>query len=206
MIRLVGKEPVMNTGAHWHPPRFYRRLRRLAANRVGAFVLLVSIVVVGLTLFISLLSTHAESVVRVAGILVLLFSPALLFATALTGAAAVRAVWRRLVDHRDNGIPQPDRPPIEKLAADLRRLLRLHDELTRSADVATHAWRLRALEGAIAICATQAARSLDVPHSDPPTPGGFVHKPQLRRLLRALAAAGLVLPPAVGLLAPDRRH
>jgi hypothetical protein len=28
----------------------------------------------------------------------------------------------------------------------------------------------------------------------------------LRRLLRALAAAGLVLPPAVGLLAPETRH
>ena len=85
-------------------------------------------------------------------------------------------------------------PPIEKLAADLRRLLWNHDKVPRSADVAMCAGRLRALEGAIAICATQAARSLDVPYPDPPKPGGLDQKPQLRLLLRALAAAGLVLP------------
>jgi len=119
---------------------------------------------------------------------------------------ALRAVWSRLVAQREDGVPQPDRPPIEKLAADLRRLLWQHDSVTRSVDVAMYAWRLRALEGAITICATQAARSLDVPHPDPPMPGGFIHKPQLRRLLRSLAAAGLVLPPGVGLLAPETRR
>ena len=96
-------------------------------------------------------------------------------------------------------------PPIEKLAADLRRLLWQHEMVTHSTDVVTYALRVQALEGAITICATQAARALDVPYPDPPTLGGYVHKPQLRRLLRALAAAGLVLPPAVGLLAPDSR-
>jgi hypothetical protein len=151
-------------------------------------------------------STHASGIVRVAGIAFLLLSPALLIATALGGAGAARTVWRRLADRRNDRAPQPDGPPIEKVAADLRRLLWQHDRVARSADVAMHAWRLRALEGAILICATQAARSLDVPEPDPPAPGGFVHKAQLGRLLRALAAAGLVLPPAVGLLAPDRHH
>jgi hypothetical protein len=121
-------------------------------------------------------------------------------------ARPLRLIWRRLVDRRGDCGPQPHGPPIERLAADLRRLLWQHERLTRSPDVAMWSGRLRALEGAISICATQAARALDVPYPDPPAPGGVVHKPQLRRLLRALAAAGLVVPPEVGLLAPDPRH
>jgi hypothetical protein len=121
-------------------------------------------------------------------------------------ARPLRLIWRRLVDRRDDSGPHPDGPPIEKLAADLRRLLWQHDRVTRSADVAMWSGRLRALEGAICICATQAARALEVPCPDPPAPGGVVHKPQLRQLLRALAAAGLVVPPEVGLLAPDPRY
>jgi hypothetical protein len=115
-------------------------------------------------------------------------------------------IWRRLVDRREDCGPQPDGPPIERVAADLRRLLWQHDRVTRSADVAMWSGRLRALEGAISICATQAARALDVPYPDPPAPGGVVLKPQLRRLLRALAAAGLAVPAEVGLLAPDPRY
>jgi hypothetical protein len=122
------------------------------------------------------------------------------------GTRAVRAVWHRLVGRRDRSDPQPAGPPIEKLAADLRRLLWNHDKVTRSADVAMCAGRLRALESAIVICATQAARSLDVPYPDPPALGARVQKPRLRRLLRELAAAGLVLPHSVALLVPDGRH
>ena len=122
------------------------------------------------------------------------------------GLRTVRAVWHRLVGRRDRGGPQPAGPPIEKLAADLRRLLWSHDRITRSADVAMCAWHLRALEGAIVICATQAARSLDVPYPDPPPIGGPVQRPQLSRLLRALAAAGLVLPHSVTLLVADGPH
>jgi hypothetical protein len=65
--------------------------------------------------------------------------------------------------------------------------------------------RLRALQAAITICAIQAARALEVPYPDPPTDAGL-DTPQLRRLLLALAAAGLVLPPAVRLLTPDGRR
>jgi hypothetical protein len=49
----------------------------------------------------------------------------------------------------------------------------------------------------------QAARALGVAH--PARPAFEVETAQLRRLLRALSAAGLVLPPKAGLLAPDRR-
>jgi hypothetical protein len=84
-------------------------------------------------------------------------------------------------------------------------LLWHHDRVARSIDVAMRAGHLRALEGAITICATQAARALDVPCPDRPPHGGL-DKPQLRPLLRALAAAGLALPPEVGLLAPRGRR
>jgi hypothetical protein len=176
-----------------------------ARHPAGVFVLLaIAIVVGGLGPFIAGPSTHTAGIIRVAGIVVLMLSPTLLIATALYAPRGVRVVWRRLVDWRDDSTPQPSGPPIEQLAADLRRLLWHHDRLKQSTDVARRAWHLRALESAITDCATQAARALDVPYPDPPTHGGF-DKPQLRRLLRALAAAGLVLPPAVGLLAPDRR-
>jgi hypothetical protein len=198
----------MDAGARARPLRLSRRLRRLSGSlSAGRFLLFVVLIAVAVfILFISVLSTHVAGVVRVAGIVVLVLSPALTFAAVLCAPRVVRAVWRRLVDHRDDTDPQPDGPPIERLAADLRRLLWQHERVTRSADAAMWSGRLRALEGAISICAMQAARSLDVPYPGPPIPGGVVHKPQLRRLLRALAAAGLVVPLEVGLLAPDPRH
>jgi hypothetical protein len=129
-------------------------------------------------------------------------------------------VSRLFTDRRAGNNPQPTGPPIEQLAADLRRLLWQHDTNRQATDelrrrekagdtqtpiiVEIRARRLRTLEGAITDCATQAARALDVPH--PNAPGyGRLDNPQLRRLLRDLAAAGLVLPPAVGLLASDGR-
>jgi hypothetical protein len=197
----------MNAGAR---PRLLRssgrlrRLRRLAARRpAGKLLLALAIAVAALTLVVT--SLAAAGIVRAAGIMLLLLSPTLLVATAMYGAGAVRAVRDRLADWRDGGIPQPDGPPIEKLAADLRRLLWDHDRITQSTDGAMSTLRLRALQAAITICAIQAARALEVPYPDPPTDAGL-DTPQLRRLLRALAAAGLVLPPAVRLLAPDGRR
>jgi hypothetical protein len=134
-------------------------------------------------------------------------------------AKIVRAVLLRLSDRRARNNPQPTRPPIEQLAADLRRLLWLHhgiqaaDALRRrerpgdpdtTVIVAVRARRLWALEGAIARCAAQAANALDVAHPDVPLDTGL-DTSRLRRLLRDLAAAGLVLPLTVGLLAPDER-
>jgi DNA-binding helix-hairpin-helix protein with protein kinase domain len=89
--------------------------------------------------------------------------------------------------------PRPQHPPIERLAADLRRLLRAYDTLSHSPDVAARAAHLRALEAALADCASETARALGVPY-----PPGDRHTPlpksELRLLLRDLAAAGLVLP------------
>lgn len=147
---------------------------------------------------------HA-GIIRAAGTVILLLSPTLLVATALYSVGAVRAIRDRLTDRGDRDTPQPANPPIEKLAADLRRLLWHHHRLTQSTEFAISALRLWALQAAITICATQAARALDVPYPDPPADAGL-GTPELRRLLRSLAAAGLVLPPAVRLLAPDSRR
>ena len=148
------------------------------------------------------MSVELASVLRVAGIVLLILSPALLFGIATLVHRCVRAVRRRIADRRQDPGPWATGPPIEQIAADLRRLLWQHDLFTRSPDVAMWGRRLRDLEVAITYQATQAASALGVPHPDPPLLQGF-DEPQLRWLLRALAAEGLALPPAVVLLAPD---
>jgi DNA-binding transcriptional ArsR family regulator len=197
----------MKSGAHARRLRLSARLRRSAVrNPVGAFVLIaVSIAGTGLVPLLAGGSTHAPVVIRVAGIVAMLLAPVLSIAAVLYAARVGRAIRSRLADRRDSRTPWTANPPIEKLAADLRRLLWNHDMVMRSIDVARSTWRLRVIEGAITICATQAARALEVPYPDPPPDGGL-HQPQLRRLLRALADAGLVLPSGVGLLAPDRHR
>jgi hypothetical protein len=80
-----------------------------------------------------------------------------------------------------------------------------HGRLKRSPDVARRAFRLGVLESTISDCAKQAARVLDLACPNPPTRAGF-DTPQLRRLLRALAATGLVLTPAAALLGLDHPH
>jgi hypothetical protein len=93
--------------------------------------------------------------------------------------------------------PQPIGPPIEQLAADLRRLLRLHAELNASAQAAMRAHRVWAVEAAIRVRALEAAKALDVSFQEPDGPGG-PPRGDLCGQLRALAAAGLVLPEKVG--------
>jgi len=127
----------------------------------------------------------------------------------LLGAAAVYAprCWQAAAGYwetRRPKPPQPYGPPIEQLAADLRRLLRLHGELTASAALAMRAHRLWAVEAAIAVRATEAARALGVPHREPETPGAL-RRDELVTLLRALSAAGLVLPAKVGPFTSDGR-
>ncbi|GGK91205.1 hypothetical protein [Mangrovihabitans endophyticus] len=110
------------------------------------------------------------------------------------------ALWSR----RQPSEPVPYGPPIEKLACDLRRLLRLHDELTASAHLAMRAHRLWAVEAAIGARALEAARALDVPHREPELPGALTRE-ELGGLLRDLSGAGLVLPAAVGPFTADGR-
>lgn len=120
------------------------------------------------------------------------------YAPKLCGFIADRWPGRKVTE------PQPAGPPIEQLAADLRRLLRLHGELTTSALLAMRAHRLWAVEAAIAFRAVEAARALDVPHREPETPGAL-SRSELLALLNALSAAGLVLPAKVGPFTSDGR-
>ncbi|MEV6303599.1 hypothetical protein AB0M02_29605 [Actinoplanes sp. NPDC051861] len=99
---------------------------------------------------------------------------------------------------------QPLGPPIEKLAADLRRLLRLHGELTVSAHSAMCAHRVWAVEAAIGSRAIEAAAALGVPHPDRAQAASLT-RTELSALLTAVAEQGLVLPRRVGHFTLDGR-
>ena len=113
--------------------------------------------------------------------------------------AALAQVWPGRAEE-----PQPLGPPIEQLAADLRRLLRLHEELTRSAHIAMLAQRLWAVEAAIGARAVEAARALDVPHREPEQLE-ILPRAELARLLHDLSRAGLALPAPVAPFNQDGR-
>ena len=114
--------------------------------------------------------------------------------TAVAGAAvlvprAVRALRRRLS-------PQPTLPagpPLERVAADLRRLLAEHGRVARSPQLPARGRRLVALEGALTDRALDAARALELEAPVRP-PGGTLPVPALRALLVELSRCGLVLP------------
>ena len=137
-----------------------------------------------------------NQIAKIVGMLVL---PTLFFAAVAFGPRWFDAV-RRAIDRRDaEAYLHPTNAPIERIAANLRRLLWEHHRILRSNDYPMPALRVAALEGAISLCAAQAARGLDIPCPAPPEDGRF-HRPELRRLLHVLAAEGLVLPSAVELL------
>ena len=133
---------------------------------------------------------------KVAHIVALMLGPTAVAAVAVHLPAAVRLV-RRLSRRRRTGTAagptEPVRPPIERLAADLRRLLAQHEAVTRATGVPVRAARLTALRGAITDVALDAARAVGV--AVPPRTGrDALPVPELARLLSALAGAGLVLP------------
>ena len=100
---------------------------------------------------------------------------------------------RDLLRRRRRQAEGPVGPPLERTAADLRRLLAEHRAVRASAAVAVRGAHLRALEAAIGDAALDAARAVGVPA--PEHPGREpLSAAELRDLLAALAAAGLVLP------------
>ena len=131
----------------------------------------------------------------------IIMTPTLIGATVITAPRWCAAIARAWPERGSRG-PEPAGPPIEQLAVDLRRLLRLHGELTASAHLALRAHRLWAIEAAIGVRAIEAARALDVPHREPEMPGALNHD-ELRALLYALGYAGLVLPAKVGPFTSD---
>ncbi len=137
------------------------------------------------------------TVARVLLFLLIVLTPTLVGAAFLTAPRWLAALGRLLPDRREPAGPQPAARPIELLAADLRRLIRLHGELSSSAQLATRAQRVWAVEAAIGARAMEAARALDVPFREPPA-DGHLSRDELGALLRGLTAAGLVLPASVG--------
>jgi len=140
---------------------------------------------------------------RTAQIVVIMLSPTLTIGAAIYAPRVFRAA-RRLVVARDDTAVRPDHRPIELVADDLRRLLRQHETVKQSAGLARRAQHLVALEAAITDCASEAARALGLSVPDRPAHEGLSTS-RLRQLLLDLADAGIVLPPAVGLIAADRR-
>jgi hypothetical protein len=173
------------------PRRNRRRIRvtrRFGRRRVAAALLVFAVAAAGIA-------------AGKTGLLVL--AGALLPAAAL--AAARTLARRRRLTRRHRLDPWPTNPPIETIAADLRRLLWQHDAVTRSGDMLGGARRVWSLEAAITRRATQAARALEVPHPSLPEHRGL-DRSELRMLVRALAAEGLVLPATVGLMVPESRR
>ena len=91
--------------------------------------------------------------------------------------------------------PQPSGPPIEQIAADLRRLMREHERLVRPSQDWQRAHHVRACESALHDRAEEAATALDLP----PAAGPDWTRADLAVRLRQLSAAGLVLTESAGL-------
>jgi hypothetical protein len=114
--------------------------------------------------------------------------------TAVAGAAvlvprAVRALRRRLTSP-----PRlPAGPPLEQVAADLRRLLAEHRRVARSPQLPARGRRLLALQAALTDRALDAARSLELDVPDR-SAAGPLPVATLRALLLDLARSGVVLP------------
>jgi hypothetical protein len=125
-----------------------------------------------------------------ARLITILLAPTAVAGAVLWAPRVVRAAYAALAGDR---APAPAGPPLERTAADLRRLLAEHEQVRRADGLAVRAARLRALEGALTDCAVEAARALEleVPaRSD----RAALPREQLRVLLERLAASGVVLP------------
>ena len=136
--------------------------------------------------------------------LLIALTPTLIAVTMMCAPRWLGALLRAWPDSSAHRGPQPLGPPIERLAADLRRLIRLHGTLEDSAHLAVRAHRIWAVEAAISARAIEAARALEVPYVDS-SAQGRLDVAELRGLLRALGDAGLVLPAAVRGFTDDGR-
>ena len=124
-----------------------------------------------------------------ARILAILLTPSLVAGAVLRAPRLLRALLRRV--RRPGELVAG--PPLERTAADLRRLLAEHEAVKRSPQLAARSRRLAALEGALTDCALDAARALELPA--PARPARLpLPRDDLRRLLGELSRSGVLLP------------
>jgi hypothetical protein len=181
-----------------------RRNRPLVPARRVVVLLLASFCMIAAGLPAAGRFTSGSVAVGVGEIVILALSPTLAYGMGCWAKRGVRAARRRTSTRRDERAMRSPNQPIEQIAADLRRMLRTHDGVVRTRHIATTDRRVRALEAAISTSAVQAARALEVSHPQP-APYGGLETSQLRQLLQALRAEGLVLAADVGLTQPDSR-
>ncbi|WP_448642419.1 hypothetical protein [Geodermatophilus sp. URMC 63] len=99
---------------------------------------------------------------------------------------------RRTARRRALGLEQPPAPvhrPVERVAADLRRLARQVDRVPAGSP----AQRRRGFQAAYDDVLTEAAGQFDVPHALATLPPGLARDVERLRLETALAEAGLVV-------------
>lgn len=124
---------------------------------------------------------------------------AVLLLPTLVGVVATRGVRlaRRLPVPRRHTGPVPTVPPVERTAADLRRLRAQLDALRAEQPGPGRGVRVRALEAAYADAFEVACRQLELP--PPRRVGGRLPPGEMYRAEAALRARGLdVRPPPVG--------
>jgi len=122
-------------------------------------------------------------------LLVIALTPSAVAGALVVLPRLVRALRRRTAP----SAPRPAGPPLEQVAADLRRLLSEHRRIVRSPQMPARGRRLTALEAALSDRVVDAARALDL--DVPPRPSdGVLPVPVLRSLLADLARSGVVLP------------
>jgi hypothetical protein len=129
---------------------------------------------------------------KAAHLVALMVGPTVAVGAVVWTPALVRALRRRRA-RRARESARPAGRPIERIAADLRRLLAEYEQVSRSTGVAVRARHLAALRGALTDCVLEAARALDVPAPTPPRREPLP-VPELARMLRALDQAGVVIP------------
>jgi integrase len=134
---------------------------------------------------------RAVDLIDVGKLVLIVLAPTLIGGIAVSAPKWMGAIARAWPE-RGSRDPKPLGPPIEQLAVDLRRLLRLHAELSASAHLAMRAHRLWAVEAAIGVRVIEAADALDVPHREPERPGALT-RDELSGLLYALVDACLLL-------------
>jgi hypothetical protein len=139
---------------------------------------------------------------RTGQIVLIMLSPTLVIGAAIYAPRVIKAVRQAFRPPPDESVSRGQ--PIERLAADLRRLLLMHDELRHSPESAMRGRRLQAIEAAITDCAVDAASALGLRVPSRPVHAGLAGA-ELKRLLRDVAGAGLVLPD-VDLMTNGHRH